>query len=375
MSGALTAYTLAAEGLKVAVLDKGAMACGSSLANTGLIQYSNDVMLHQLMQQIGKTKAVQFYHLCVKAIDRLEQVSRSLEEPVDFIRRSSLYFASVEQDVDLLIKEYKALSGNGFKVDYLEAEELAKQYPFRKPAALLTYGDAELNPYRFIRAILTYLDSKGVHFFEHTEVTALENQPDHIAVHTPNGLFIAENAIVATGYCSPPGLEESGIDLNCSYAIATQPVDGLDSVWKDRVLIWETRRPYFYLRTTADGRIVAGGLDEDKPTFPHSKQLIAQRAEALRREVESLFPMLKVEAEYAWAAVFGESRDNLPFIGKHPQRERLYYLLGYGGNGTVYSTLGSEIIRDQILGIANANAELVSMARLGHTAADPAGTK
>lgn len=370
MSGALTAYTLAAEGLKVAMLDKGAMACGSSLANTGLIQYSNDIMLHQLMQQIGETKAVQFYRVCVEAIERLEQVSRTLEEPTDFIRRASLYFASVEPDVELLQKEYQALHENGFRVDYLAAEDLARRYPFRKPAALLTYGDAELNPYRFVRAILTYLDQKGVHFFEHTEVTALENRQDCITVHTAKGMFTADNAIVTTGYSPPPGLEESGVDLNRSYAVVTRPLENLDSAWKDRELIWETRRPYFYLRTTPDGRIVAGGLDDDKPEVPHRKELIARRAEALKQELESLFPMLDVEIEYAWGAVFGESRDNLPLIGRHPERERLYYLLGYGGNGTVYSTLGSEIIRDLILGKANANAGLLKLARPGRTAAN-----
>jgi glycine/D-amino acid oxidase-like deaminating enzyme len=375
MSGALTAYTLAAEGLKVAVLDKGSMACGSSLANTGLIQYSNDIMLHQLMQQIGETNAVQFYRMCVKAIDRLERVARSVYEPTDFARRASLYFASVEPDVELLQKEYQALHENGFHVNYLTADEIARRYPFRKPAALLTYGDAELNPYRFVRAILTYLEQKGVHFFEDTEVTSLEDKPDGITVHTPKGLFSADHVIVTTGYSPPPGLEESGVDLNRSYAVATRPLENLDSAWKDRELIWETRRPYFYLRTTTDGRIVAGGLDEDTSEVPHSKELIARRAEALKLELESLFPMLEIQIEYAWAAVFGESRDNLPFIGQHPERERLYYLLGYGGNGTVYSTLGSEIIRDLILGKNNPNAGLVKLARPGRTATNTAGSR
>lgn len=372
MSGVLTAFTLASEGLRIAVLDKGSMACGSSLANTGLIQFSNDIMLHRLIGQIGKAEAVRFYRMCVDAVEKLDRIAGSLEEPTDFARRASLYFASVDADVEMLQKEYAALRENGFKVDYLTAEEVARRYPFAKPAALLTYGDAELNPFRFIRAILTYLDKTGVDFFEHTEVTGLENQANHVDVHTSKGVFTAQNAIVTTGYSPTPELPESGVDLNRSYAIATQPVSGLDSVWKERVLIWETRRPYFYLRTTPDGRVVAGGLDEDKPETPHSKELIAQRAEGLKREVESLFPTLDIEVAYAWGALFGESRDNLPFIGRHPERERVYYLLGYGGNGTVYSMLGSEIIRDLIGGRSNAGAELVKLARPGLSAADTA---
>lgn len=365
MSGALTAYTLAAEGMTVAVLDKGGMASGSSMANSGLIQFSNDTMLHRLMQQIGKEEAVRFYRLCEEAVGKLGLIARSLDSPTDFIRRNSLYYASEDADAVLVQKEYAALRENGFKADYLTAEALAEQYPFVKPAALITYGDAELNPFRFVRAILTYLDRKGVHFFEHTEVTALENKEDHIIVHTVKGGFIAQNAIIATGYAPPPELPYNGADLNRSYVIATQPLDDLDKVWKDRVLIWETRRPCFYLRTTADGRIVAGGMDEDKPEAPRSKELIAQRADKLKQAVERLFPMLEIQVAYAWGAVFGESLDNLPFIGRHPDRERLYYLLGYGGNGIVYSMLGAEIIRDLIQGKSNPDAKLLQLARPG----------
>ena len=54
MSGSLTALALTEAGLSVAVLDKRDMGTGSTSANTGLLQYSNDIMLHELIEQIGK---------------------------------------------------------------------------------------------------------------------------------------------------------------------------------------------------------------------------------------------------------------------------------------------------------------------------------
>ncbi|WP_342598749.1 hypothetical protein MHB48_14885 [Psychrobacillus sp. FSL H8-0483] len=50
------------------------------------------------------------------------------------------------------------------------------------------------------------------------------------------------------------------------------------------------------------------------------------------------------------AASFGESIDNLPFIVEHPTKANHYYLLGYGGNGTVNRMLGSHFLRDLIIG-------------------------
>ncbi|MDF2921264.1 MAG: oxidoreductase [Paenibacillaceae bacterium] len=364
MSGALCAYTLSAAGMRIAVLDKGVMGAGSTLANTGLIQFSNDIMLHKLMEQIGEERAVRFYKLCVQAVDHLEEAAYRLEQSSDFIRRSSLYYASGEADAPLLRKEYETLVRHGFQAEYWTRNSLMDKLPFVKPAALVTRGDAELNPYRFIRGLVRLLNRRGVHLFEQAEVTGLQDRATHLELQTSIGKLRGAHVVFTTGYSNPPGLREAGVELNRSYAIATRPVEGLSKAWKDRMLIWETRRPYFYMRTTTDDRIIAGGLDEDKPDAPHDPRLIEDRAQRLKEEVESLFPMLTITVDFAWGAVFGESRDNLPFIGRHPARDRVYYLLGYGGNGTVYSMLGSEVLRDLILGRPNRDAEMLRLDRM-----------
>ncbi|MER2000393.1 MAG: FAD-binding oxidoreductase, partial [Lysinibacillus sp.] len=63
MSGLLTAHALINEGLTVAIVEKEKIAAGSTAANTGLLQYSNDIQLHELAQLIGEKDAVRFYKL------------------------------------------------------------------------------------------------------------------------------------------------------------------------------------------------------------------------------------------------------------------------------------------------------------------------
>jgi glycine/D-amino acid oxidase-like deaminating enzyme len=363
MSGSLCAYTLANEGRKIAVIDKGKMGGGSTLANTGLLQFSNDIMLHELCDQIGTDKAVRFYKLCREAVSQLEEISKKLPSSSDFIRRKSFYFASDEGDVSKLKREYDALIKYGFEAEYLTRQEIEEQFPFSKPAGIITHGDAEVNPFQFSRGIIRYLNELDcVDIFEHVTVEDLKEIKNGIEVQTSSGTFHADHILYATGYEKPPFLSETRAGLNRSYAIATEPIDDL-SAWEDRDLIWETKRPYLYLRTTQDRRILAGGLDEDKPETPQSEEWINNRAERIRIEVEKLFPMLDIKVAYAWGAVFGESVDNLPFIGKHPSKDRIYYLLGYGGNGTVYSMLGSVILRDLIIGRPNDDAEIVKLHR------------
>jgi len=109
--------------------------------------------------------------------------------------------------------------------------------------------------------------------------------------------------------------------------------------------------------------LIVGGLDEDIPEAPVSDELIMKRANNLLNQTKNLFPNYDLNIEYAYAASFGESIDNLPFIGEHPTKNNHYYLLGYGGNGTVYSMLGSQILRDLITGKRNEDAEIVGLRR------------
>ena len=362
MSGTLTAYTLYKDGVDFAVIDQGKVGAGSTAANTGLIQYSNDIMLHELAEQIGEEDAVRFYQLCAEAVDALDEIAGTVDTKDFYIRRDSLCFASSEADVSKLKREYEMLTKHGLAAEWLDREALQERYPFDKPAGLITNGDAEVNPLTLSRQVVRYLSTQNVPIFEETDVTEVVADGDDWLVLTPTGTFKAGHVIFATGYRPAPLLDTHRIELNRSYAIATNPVPDFDE-WEGQALIWETKRPYLYLRTTVDGRIIAGGLDEEKAEPPHSEALIQKRAERLRQEVEALFPMYDLTVEYAWVALFGESIDQLPFIGEHPDRPNLYYLLGYGGNGTVYSMLGSKILSELVRGIDNPDARIVRLDR------------
>ncbi|MBU0904783.1 MAG: FAD-binding oxidoreductase, partial [Firmicutes bacterium] len=347
MSGSLTALAFVEAGLKVAVLDKRQMATGSTMANTGLLQYSNDIMLHQLIDQIGEKEAVRFYQICYAAVNQLKMVAKRLPSSTDFIMRPSICYASSEEDVPKIKKEYETLKKHGFPCDYWEQEELSKHMGFSKAGALVTYDDAEVNPYKFANGVLNVIEEKGGHLFEFVEVQDVFTIDDQISVRTSVGEFSSNHIIYTTGYETAPVGKRIGAEINRSYAIVTKPVDDFNQ-WHEKALIWETARPYLYVRTTAENRIIIGGLDEEEAQAPQL-ELIDDRGEILLKKLQDLFPHYDLETEFVYGATFGESIDNLPFIGQHPTKEKHYYLLGYGGNGTVYSMLGSHILRDLIM--------------------------
>ncbi|MFD0674003.1 NAD(P)/FAD-dependent oxidoreductase [Cohnella sp. GCM10027633] len=361
MSGATCGFALAAAGIDAVLVEQGSVAAGSTATNTGLLQYANDTMLSEFARTIGEKPAAAFYTACRQAAERLHAIAEQLPRDVQFKRRRSLYYASSPSDVPALRDEYEQLNRNGFAAEWWDEDKIAAVFPFRKSGAILSGGDAELNPYLFVHSLVEEAVRRGLTVFEHTRMERVENARSGrgYLVRTSGGTIEAEHVVYAVGYVP----EHAGgrwvrAKLGRSYAIATDPMPSLAD-WHERCMLWETARPYLYARTTVDSRIIAGGLDEPFRGPVLSDRELRARSMRLLSEVKRLFPGLEPEIRYEWCATFGESEDGLPWIGEDPDRPGQHYLLGYGGNGTIYSMLGAEIIRDKLLGVSHPVADIV----------------
>lgn len=353
VSGACTAYELKDTGLDVIVIDKRTVAAGSSSANTGLLQFSNDQLLFEAIRSFGEKAAVDHYWRCYDAISRLrDEIVPSLSVDPDLIMRDSLFFASNEEEKEVVEQEYQALRKAGFDATYLEPDEMEKWVPFKRPAAMLTKGDAEVNPYKLTYALIQAAADSGVRIFEHTEVFLKKADEEGVLLRTEGGHIIkAKKAIFSQGYETQETVKEKNAVIESSYAIVTNPLKDL-SFWKDNVMIWESARPYFYARSTADGRIVMGGLDERTSDPDKRDQMIVSKRKQLLAEIESWFPQLKgeVRADFEWSGSFAHMHDGQPVIGQYDRVPNSYFLLGYGGNGIVYSLFLSKLIARHLMG-------------------------
>ncbi|RIE03183.1 FAD-binding oxidoreductase [Cohnella faecalis] len=364
MSGAVCGYVLAKSGIPAVLIEQRTVASGSTSSNTGLLQYSNDKMLSEFACEIGEEAAVRFYRACKQAAEHIADIAESLPGKSEFKRRSSLYFASNAQDVPALRKEYDLLVRHGFDADWWDVERISSRFPFRKEGAIVTRGDAEINPFRFVHGMAEAAADSGLRIFENTAMLSTEGKKGAYRIRTDNGEIEAEHIVYAVGYTpETAGGQWIRANLGRSYAIVTSPLPSL-AEWHERFMLWETARPYLYARTTADNRLIVGGLDENVRTPVLQAQDVRTRAMRLLAEIKKLFPGLKPKIDYSWCAAFGESADGLPWLGEDPDRPGQHYCLGYGGNGTIYSMLGAQIIRDRILGENNPVADIVKPNRL-----------
>ena len=128
-------------------------------------------------------------------------------------------------------------------------------------------------------------------------------------------------------------------------------------------LLWETARPYAYLRSSDEGRILIGGEDEDFEDPDKRDRLIGQKTKRLEIRLRQLIPGIQFQTENAWAGTFGDTEDGLPFIGTRRGAPNLIYALCYGANGTNFAMIASNLIQDRLQGRRNRDQALFSLYR------------
>lgn len=363
ITGALMAYHLAEAGIDVLLLERRGVAQGSTAASTALLQYEVDTHLSDLIGMVGKWAAERSYLLCLESIIKIEELTQRLPGDCGFARKQSLYLASRRRDVRALEEEYAARRAIGIDVELLGKKEISAEMSFDAPAALLSAVAAQVDPYRFTHLLLAEAERMGARIYDRTTATSYKHDGDSVRVETDRGATVtARRVVFATGYESQEYLKQKVAKLNSTYALMSEPLDGFPGWGFDQCLLWESARPYFYARTTSDGRILIGGEDESGARA-HNRRFLDRVATRLQKRLARLFPDIPLEVAYTWGGTFAETEDGLAYIGTTPEFPNGYFALGFGGNGITYSLIAAELIRDAILGRPNPDAAIFAFER------------
>ena len=263
ITGAFIAQCLAEEGFDTVVLDKRDVCAGSTSANTALLQYELDISLVDLTKRMGRRGAEQVYRVCHDSITAIEHLVHRHNLGCVYRRRQSVYLASHRSEAPLLREEWSARRAAGIEVEYWDDTEVSSQFSFSRPAALVSQQAAELDSHRLAHALLALAARRGTRIFDRTQVEKYHTDRNGVRLQTDRGCkVVASHAVFATGYESQEFLSRHIVALRSTYALASEPLDEFPGWW-ERCLIWETLRPYLYLRTTDDNRAIVGGEDDD----------------------------------------------------------------------------------------------------------------
>src|SRR4029450_6420323 len=141
-------------------------------------------------------------------------------------------------------------------------QELKTDFGIRSQAAIKTTGDIAIDPRATTCAWLRAGCRAGTKIYAPADIVDIDARKSRVVATAANGKRIRSSHLVfATGYEFPKSVPQRGHKIASTWAIATVPQPR--RLWPGECMIWEAADPYLYMRTTPDGRVIAGGEDEE----------------------------------------------------------------------------------------------------------------
>jgi glycine/D-amino acid oxidase-like deaminating enzyme len=364
ITGSLVAHELCKAGIPCSVFDKRTISTGSTAASTSQLQYEIDVPLCKMVNLVGEDFASRAYHASLQSIEDIGKALKEANVKADYKSLSSVWLASYKKDVKLLEEEYNIRVKHSLPVEFLSEKELWKQHKIKAPSALKNNEAAQLDCYKASTGLLIHhLKKKELELYSHTEIVEWKEEKKGYKLKTKNGHTIScKYIVIAAGFEAGQFLPKKVMNLLSTYALVSQPVH-LSQLWPERSLIWETKEPYFYMRTTVDNRIMIGGEDEEFQNPVKRDRLLRNKIKKLEKQFHKIYPDIPFVVDMAWCGTFSSTEDGLPYIGTWPGNDRMYFALGYGGNGITFSMIAAQIIANELSGKKDDRAEVFAFDR------------
>jgi glycine/D-amino acid oxidase-like deaminating enzyme len=344
ITGCSAALLFARAGARVMLVDAQRVGRGSTAASTALLMQEPDTDFRHLARRYGAAATRRIWNCSRRAVTEFTALLHEVGAPaVDSL--PSVYYAAHDRALDGLRAEHRMRHRAGLPGRWIEGDAVHDLTGFAASGAIVTPGNAEADPYRACLAIARAARDTGAALHEATPVRRIERG----IVLLENGYTIrAGCAIVATGYATPAFERLAGrFRMMNTYVIATPRLSAAErrEMGLGRVMLWDTGRPYHYIRWTPDGRVLIGGRDRPQLSGRRRSSSLRQRTAELLDDLVAMYPSLRgIRAEYAWEGLFATTPDGLPYIGPHRHHPGQLFALGYGGNGMTLGFFGAQAV-------------------------------
>lgn len=356
ITGAILAERLSAEGRSVVLLDRRPPGCGSTAASTAQLMWAMDVPLCELATAIGEGEAARRWRRVYEAVRALSARIDTLGLDPHKQECPTIYLAGRRLDENGLAQEMTLHRRHGLPSALLGADAVAERFGIAPRAALVSEGGFAVEPVVLAHAMLRKAQQSGASLCYPFDVTSLTEERGAVTVALDGGGTVqAKEVILASGYERAALFLPPAFALLSTFVIATPP--GTAPLWREKAMIWEASDPYLYVRADDEGRVIAGGEDEETVEPARRDAMLAAKAGIIAVKLAAMLGRDQVTIDRKWAATFGGSPDGLPAIGRAANMHRVWLAAGYGGNGIAFSALAAEMIAGALAGKPDPDAE------------------
>jgi glycine/D-amino acid oxidase-like deaminating enzyme/nitrite reductase/ring-hydroxylating ferredoxin subunit len=334
-------------GLRVAVLEAGAVCCATTGHTTAKVSAQHGLIYDTLSSSVGQGGARAYAQANLAAVDLIEALVREHAIDCDWERRAAYAYTEQDSYVSQIEREVTAAQQAGLPASYTEQTDL----PWPVKAAVRMDDQAQFHPRRYCLALARLIDADGSRVFEQTRAIDVEDGSPCV-VKTDRHDLRAAYVVLATHL---PFLDRGAFFAKChperEYVLAValeQPVP--------KGMYISAEQPTRSIRQHGfDGGellILSGdshktGQDEDSERHYAALEQFARERLAVR------------SVQYRWSTQDHMTLDQVPYIGRLRRgSQRLYVATGFNKWGMTSATIAGVVISDQILGRENPWSEL-----------------
>jgi glycine/D-amino acid oxidase-like deaminating enzyme/nitrite reductase/ring-hydroxylating ferredoxin subunit len=354
ITGVTTADLLLREGYKCLLMEARNLCFGTTGGTTAHINTLLDTPYTQLIKNFGLENARKVYDACRHGIESIRANITELETECGWEDCSAFLFSETEDQQKELKEIAEACSRVG--LDPHEVQDIPVRIPFL--SAISVAQQARFHPTRYVHALARRFEDMGGTILDGCRVTSLVEEEEQVNVESTRGTFAAKWIVLATHIPPTRNIVHARCAPYRSYAMAFRISE--HQHFKD--LVYDLRDPYHYFRMQEIDRIsylIAGGKDH-KTGHEENTQTCLRLLES---HVRKHFTV--EEATHSWSSQYYESADGLPYIGQLPgHSDRVLTATGFGGNGMIYSTIASKVIRSIVMGREDELISLFSPSRI-----------
>ena len=357
-TGLSCAIHLAKEhGIKATVLEANGVAWGCSTRNGGQAQISaGRLKRSQWIERWGVDVARKLHVEISEAFDLFRDLIRSPEIACDPQDGGHLYIAHRNKVMPSLEAESRVLNDVfGYRTRILGRDEIHRDFVRDNEAvgALYEPDGMGIHAAKLAFGYLTLARKLGARVHTSSPVLSCDKKGGVFHLRTPGGIVRARAVCFATaGYTSPGlhSLTKHRLMPILSNSIVTRVLTDEERSalnFQTHIPLTDTRTLRHYYRLLPDGRVQIGSRSaitgKDAVNPKHLDRLL----EGLYRK----FPVLTgIKVDYSWWGWVDVSHDMMPRIFRPDPQQALFYAMGYGGNGVMYSAQAGRRMAQMVAG-------------------------
>lgn len=358
--GAITAYFLAKDGYKVAVVEKNIIGYKNTSLSSACITDFMDEMYIKNYKEANSNIRRKLYDMKKKANSLLDEILVDIQKQ-EYLKK-----------VDYNIINNKMFQKNMFKSEAKIRTELGEKaeviddldYLNISSGINVKNGARMIDSYEFTSKIFEYIATyPNVYIFENTKIRNINACYDYVEVFSQNDFRIIANSLILTTELQIlPISNLPNVDVYKRFSLVA------NTSLNKRLCAKVINDIPLYIRSDEKGNMIISGIDTKyiakMNNIKYLEMIENENEKRLKSVITKLFPKIEISKEIGiYSGNIYITKDNMPIIGEIEEIPNTYINLGVGSSSILQMLIGADILKDAIKGYYKKEMNLFKVRR------------